>query len=285
MAYQFLDRQLELPRSPEEISSRFTHDQWLMTDSERSALTALLRKLQPECAIEVGTYKGGSLGVLAKYCKKAYTLDVAPSFRDGHGHEYQNVEFITGDSRETLPQLIKKIENSGEKLGFVLIDADHSEQGVRADLNNVLKYTPACPLYIIMHDSFNPGCRKGILTADWSANQHVHLVEADYVVGRFMTKEEDGFRTMWCGFALAALFPERRTGEPIIRQNESLMFNVAYWFSVHAYQKNWNPFYFVPRCLRTIKTTSRRFVTNILKDRSPELYASLKQGRWSNKHR
>lgn len=286
MAYQFLSRQIELPKAPEEISNRYTHDQWLMTDAERSALAALLSKLQPECAIEVGTYKGGSLGLLAKYCKKVYTLDIDPSFRDEHGHQYANVEFVVGDSRETLPQLIKKIENSGEKLGFVLIDADHSEQGVRADLNNVLEYTPVCPLYIVMHDSFNPGCRKGILTANWAENQYVHFVEADYVVGRFVTKEEgDGYCTMWCGFALAMLFPERRTRDLIIRQNESLMFNVAYWFSVHAYQKNWNPFYSVPRVFRGARKTARRFVTNTLKEYSPVLYTSLKNRRRSTNSR
>ena len=238
MAVQFLDGSIKLPTSSAEIGSRFDHDQWLMTDAERSALSALLSELRPECAIEIGTYRAGSLKIISKFCKQVYTLDIDPGFRDTYKERFPDVQFIVGDSGETLPPLLEKIQRSGEPLGFILIDADHTENGMRRDINNVLRYTPTRPLYIVMHDSFNPDCRRGMLTADWSSNPHVHMVELDYIVGRFISKEEgDSYRQMWCGFALAILLPETRHGKVLIHQNGGLMFQKIYWHSIYPYQK------------------------------------------------
>lgn len=238
MATQYLSRTIKLPESCSEIKSRFRNDHWAMTDAERSALSALLNKLQPDCAIEVGTYKGGSLGVISRYCKQVYTLDIDPANSVDNQNKNSNVEFVIGDSNDTLPPLLKNIQRSNVPLGFVLIDADHSEEGVRRDIEHVLNYIPSQPLYIIMHDSFNPGCRKGILKANWSVNPHVHLVEADYVLGRFISKEEKKlYREMWCGFALAILLPEKREGDVIIHENEYLMYKTAFWRSVYPYKK------------------------------------------------
>lgn len=153
---QFLDRSIQLPTSSVEISARFDHDQWQMTDAERSALAALLSELRPECAIELGTYKAGSLGIISKFSKQVYTLDIDPSCPDAYAERFPNAKFIVGKSNETLPPLIEKIQRSDVPLSFVLIDADHSEAGVRGDIENVIRYKPIRPLYIIMHDSFNP---------------------------------------------------------------------------------------------------------------------------------
>ena len=238
MSVQFLDRSVKLPTSSAEIRSRFDHDRWLMTDAERSALAALLSELRPECAIEIGTYKAGSLGIISRFCKQVYTLDIDPSFRDMYGERFPNVQFIVGKSDETLPPLLEKIQRLDEPLGFVLIDANHSEEGVRRDIENVLRYTPMRPLYIIMHDSFNPNCRRGMLMANWLSNPYVHMVEMDYVVGRFISKKEgDNYRGMWCGFALAILLPEPRDGNVLIHQNETLMFQTTYWHSIYPYKK------------------------------------------------
>jgi hypothetical protein len=238
MAIQLLDRSIKLPTSSAEIRSRFDHDQWLMTDAERSALSALLCELRPESAIEIGTYRTGSLSVISKFSKQVYTLDIDPIFRDTYGEIFPDVQFIVGDSGETLPPLLEKIQRSDEPLGFILIDAATSENGVRRDIENLLRYIPIRPLYIIIHNSFHPDCRKGILTANWSSNPHAHMVELDYIVGRFISKDEgDKYRQMWCGFALAILLPEPRDGNVLIHQNEGLIFKKAYWHSIYPYQK------------------------------------------------
>jgi hypothetical protein len=243
MGIQFLSRDLNLPKSAGEIESRFTHDMWLMTDAERSALSVLLGSLRPECAIEIGTYKAGSLGILSKYSNRVYSIDMDPSFKTEYCNRFPNVKFIVGNSQDVLPGLLKNIQRNGEPLGFILVDGNHSGEGIRIDLENVLGFNPSQPLHIIMHDSFNPECRKGILTANWPSNPYVHMLELDYVVGRFASKEEsDNYRTMWCGFALAIMLPEKRVGDILIHQNEFLMFQTAYWRSVYPLQKIKNCF-------------------------------------------
>ena len=243
MSVQFLDRSIRLPASTEQMTERFRFDHWMMTDAERSALAALLQDLRPECALEIGTYRGGSLGVLAKYSRQVYSLDIDPACRQNCGDGFENVEFVTGASEDTLPVVLDKIAASGQALNFVLIDGSHTEDGVRNDINALLRYKPVGPLYILMHDSFNPGCRKGIRTADWAASPYVHLLELDYVHGRLMPKDEGAsYREMWCGFALAVLFPQPRITPFVVHDNEPLGYRAAYWFSVHPYRKLWKPF-------------------------------------------
>ncbi len=95
-----------------------------MTDAERSALAALLSELRPEYAIEIGTYKAGSLGIISKFCKQVYSLDVDPSIRDTFAERFLGVQFLVGKSDETLPPLLEKIQHLNEPLSFVLIDGD-----------------------------------------------------------------------------------------------------------------------------------------------------------------
>jgi hypothetical protein len=111
---------------------------------------------------------------------------------------FPNVKFIVGNSQEVLPALLENIQRNEESLSFVLVDGNHSGEGIRIDLENLLKFGPSQPLNIIMHDSFNPECRKGMLNANWPSNPYVHMLELDFVAGRFATKEDsDDYRTMW----------------------------------------------------------------------------------------
>ena len=278
MAYRILDRDVRLPATPAQLDARFDeNDGWEMLDAERGALTALLGELRPETAIEVGTYRGGSLAVLARFSKKVYSLDIDLTFRDQRGSAYPNVQFVPGYSQNTLPRLIADVRARGEKLGFVLIDADHSEDAVRTDINNVLEYRPESPLYLIIHDSFNPGCRRGILSADWARNPHVHLVEVDYVTGRLFAAEGPGRgRSMWCGFALAVLLPEPRKGPPVLSQNDALMYQAAYKRSGHAHDKSWNPRHWGQRGLSKLRRKGRAVAAGSLKTLAPGLYSRLK---------
>jgi hypothetical protein len=68
-------------------------------------------------------------------------------------------------------------------LSFALVDGDHSTDGVRKDIDNLLRFRPRIPLYIVMHDSLMPECRAGLEQANWAANPHVHAVELDFVSG------------------------------------------------------------------------------------------------------
>ena len=186
MTVQYIDRSIRLPSTAAQARDCLSglHDQWQMLDSERAMLLALLSRLKPQCAIEVGVYRAGSLGVLAPHAAKVYALDIDPGCAASYADRFPNVEFITGPSGTTLPALLDRLQASGESVDFVLIDADHTAAGVRGDIESVLRYRPAKrPLYLVMHDSFNPECRRGMKEANWEANPHVHTVEIDFVVG------------------------------------------------------------------------------------------------------
>lgn len=241
-----------------------------MTDAERLALTALLSDLRPECAIEVGVYRAGSLSVLARHSRKVYALDIDPQCEAQFASQFTNVQFVTGDAKDTLPRVLEQIATAGEALSFVLIDADHSREGVQRDIESVLRFTPTRPLYLVMHDSFNPECRRGMVDADWSSNLHVHAVELDFVPGRFVTEEEpDGDREMWCGFALAVLLPEPRTGPIVIHENEARLFQSALRQSLYRNQRWWNPAY--------LARELRYLVSRALKTHAPAFYATLRR--------
>lgn len=141
--------------------------EWLMSRNERYCLVSLLGKIRPKVAIEVGVRTGGSLQVLSKYCEKVYALDIDPDVENHLKDHFSNVEFITGDSRVTVPQVLKQIQKNNESLEFAIIDGDHSALGVNADIENLLNYVPTTSLSIILHDSFNPTCRRGMLAVDY----------------------------------------------------------------------------------------------------------------------
>jgi hypothetical protein len=114
----------------------------------------------------------------------------------------------------------------------VLIDGDHSREGVRKDVNAVLAYTPRRPVYVVLHDSFNPDVRAGILDADWQESPHAHYLQLDFVVGQFAPCPQG--LEMWGGMGLALLLPKKRTGPLTIRQAGQQMFNIARAFSRYA---------------------------------------------------
>jgi hypothetical protein len=207
-----------------------------MTRWEKYGFASILEAARPKVAIEIGSYKGGSLQIIARYAEKIYSIDLDPSLKERLGHDLPNVEFLTGDSRQILPALLSRIMKSGEELGFVLIDGDHSTEGVRSDINNILRYMPVRPVFIVFHDSFNPDCRKGILTADWSACDHVHYLEVDFVPGvyHFEAFDTSPPRSMFGGLAVALMRPEGRVGPLSIHQCQKGLFETVFVSSSHA---------------------------------------------------
>src|SRR5437867_2221009 len=113
-----------------------------MADPERAALIQLLQAARPEVAIEIGTYKGGSLQVLSSHATKVYSIDTDPQVALTLKPRFANVDFRTGPSSVLLPQVLEEISTRAERLGFVLIDGDHTAEGVRTDIDHVLRHVP-----------------------------------------------------------------------------------------------------------------------------------------------
>lgn len=207
-------------------------DEWAMWESERVMLSFFLQNVGPEVAIEIGTLKAGSLSLISKFSEKVYSLDIDAECKRSYSDKFPNVEFIIGDSKETLPALVNSIETNNERLSFVLIDGDHTKAGALADINNILRIHPVCECFVLIHDSLNPQVRQGILGADWEFCPYVQFVEIDYLFGH-LDSAPLYYRTMWGGFALAILTPEKRNGKLTIRQPQKLQFNSTKWSSVH----------------------------------------------------
>lgn len=192
--------------------SEYTLD-WHMVPAERCALETVLRRLRPKAAIEIGTFRGGSLQTIARFSETVVSIDIDPTVQETLAPKFPEVKFITGDSSQLLPEVFADLEARDIDLQFVLIDGDHTPEGVRRDVETVLTYTPRSPMVILMHDSFNPGCRSGMLTADWESSPHVHCLEIDFVCGQIVPYPEvEVFGEMWGGLAFALLLPEVRSG-------------------------------------------------------------------------
>lgn len=209
---------------------------WQMTRCEKYALYSLLDMVKPDAAIEIGTYRGGSLQVIAAHAKHVYAIDVDPACEQTLTGQFENVTFLTGDSNNMIPAALDLITRSGQSLMFVLIDGGHHAETVRKDVAAVLQHVPDAPMYIICHDSFHPPCRQGIIEADWTSCPYVHYVEVDFVPGVFHYESFDTARprSMYGGLALAQLKPQPRTGPLTIHQSQRHMYDIVYARSRYA---------------------------------------------------
>ncbi len=196
---------------------------WQMLIPERIALTGLLARLRPRCALEVGVYYGGSLSLIAQFCERVWALDIDPEVPDRF-YIPPNVDLRIGEPTNLLANMLDELEAAGEALNFVLIDADHSTDGVRRDIETLIQRPtpPREPMFVLMHDSGNPECRQGIKSAGWAACPHVHHVELDFVPGQIIEHAiSNGRGEVWGGLALAYLNPEPRTGDLMVRASSA----------------------------------------------------------------
>jgi hypothetical protein len=198
-------------------------ENWQMTESERIALTGVLARVRPRGALEVGVYFGGSLSLTAQYCERILAIDIDSTVVERFAKP-DNVELLIGNSQELIPRALQRFDDLRLPLEYVLIDADHSANGVRRDLNLVLRYKPRRPMVILVHDSGNEECRNGILSADWNANPHVHFVQCDFVPGQLIEHSiQNGHGEVWGGLALAYIDPQPRVGDVVVSQGAVTM--------------------------------------------------------------
>jgi len=197
-------------------------EKWQMNDSERIALTGLLARHTPHCSIEVGTYFGGSLSLISQYSEMVFSIDVDDTLRSRF--TFPNVTFLTGRSTEILPHLLHELDRAHIPLEFMLIDGDHTANGVKSDIACLLTYIPKKPLFVVLHDSFNPECRRGMLEAGWNTSPYCHWVDLDFVPGRIVEHHGPSHGELWGGLAAAYFLPVTRNGELQIGQTANQMF-------------------------------------------------------------
>ncbi len=208
-------------------------ENWQMMPWERIALTGVLARMRPKVSLEIGVYYGGSLSLTSHFVEKIYAIDIDPAVRSRFACP-ANADLIIGDSNVEIPKLLKKLDTENTPLELVLVDGDHSQDGVRRDLNLLLKYRPKAPMIILMHDSGNAVCREGIRSADWRACPFVHTVDLDFVPGQIIEHAVTATSAeCWGGFAIAYLLPTARQGELVIQEGARTSIK-----SIHYASKN-----------------------------------------------
>lgn len=214
---------------------RFMKNEWHMENAERMALIYLLSRIKPSVSLEIGTFRGGSLAPIADFSEFVFTCDLVSPSRSLMD-SYQNVEFVVGDSRVTLPPLTESLNNDRRQVNFVLIDGNHSTDAVLADLSNVLRLEVQTEMWVLFHDAFNPAVRHAINSYDWSSDPRVRYLDLDFVPGIFH-KREDIYRQMWGGLALAYLNSDVCHTPPTRACANELMFEEILKVSSHSEER------------------------------------------------
>lgn len=170
-----------------------------MSFGERAALEGVLSERKPRLAIEIGTYEGGSLSFLARHCEHVHTFDLDDLVEDRA--RYDNVTFHIGDSKLLLPALLNELEREDREVDLALVDGDHSAEGVRGDLQNLLDSSATRSTLILLHDTMNEETRRGIESVGLAAHPKVVYYELDFVPGyEFAGGHFDG--QVWGGLGL-----------------------------------------------------------------------------------
>lgn len=161
-----------------------------MSAREKLSLIGILELLRPESCLEFGYHRGGATKWLAKYCDSVITVDVN-EFVMSAGQNHSNVTAWNCSTEEA----VKRIKENNHKFDFAIIDADHSRRAVARDLSGIIKQVDV----ILMHDSSNPSCRKGML--DILTNQDSHAYNLDFITSSI---KYDG---LWGGLGVAIRSP------------------------------------------------------------------------------
>lgn len=163
-----------------------SNENHLMSSREKLGLIGLLYCLRPESVVEFGFHRGGTTHWLAKFAKKIITVDVN-EFVSSESKQYPNVEAWNCSTIDA----VEKIRRQGMSFDLAIVDADHSRKAVCKDVSGLLEHAEV----ILMHDSFNPECRKGMKDALMSQKSHAYYLD-------FMPSviKQDG---LWGGLGIA----------------------------------------------------------------------------------
>lgn len=159
---------------------------WLMSTREKLGLIGLLELLKPKTVLEFGYHRGGATKWLSRYSGSLITVDVN-EFVGQAENDFQNVRAWNCTTQEAL----KRIKNDSLHFDLAIVDADHSRVAVASDIRGLLDHANL----ILMHDSCNPDCRKGM--KDALKDQTSHAYYLDFITSIY---KHDG---LWGGLGLA----------------------------------------------------------------------------------
>jgi hypothetical protein len=170
---------------------------WQMSRGERAAVEGVLSQLGPSLAIEIGSMEGAALQRIAAHAGEVHSFDLSPPSLPLPA----NVTVHTGDSHELLAPFLAELEAQGRNVDFVIVDGDHSPDGVRRDIEDLLNSRAVARSVILIHDTANEGVRSGIDAVRFAAWPKVVHVELDWIPGQLFA--EPALRDeLWYGLGL-----------------------------------------------------------------------------------
>jgi hypothetical protein len=170
---------------------------WQMSLGERAAVEGILSQLRPALAIEIGTAEGACLQRIAAHAAEVHSFDLdAPSLPVPG-----NVTLHTGDSHELLPRFLETLADQGRNVDFVMVDGDHTPEGVRQDLEHLLDSPALVRTVILVHDTANERVRAGVDAVRFAAWPKVCEVDLDWIPGRLFA-ETPLRNELWYGLGL-----------------------------------------------------------------------------------
>ena len=199
------------PHPPGGPGGLLAHDPWQMTPGERAALEGLLARLRPALAVEIGTAEGGSTRCLARYAGEIHSFDL--THPEGLTDELPALIAHTGDSHVLLPAFLERLAASGRSVDFALVDGDHSADGVRRDVEDLLASPAVERAVIVAHDTANEEVRDGLLAAGIHDHPGVAYADLDFVAGHLSARGPYAGQ-LWGGLGLIVVDREARAGRP-----------------------------------------------------------------------
>jgi len=207
----------------------FSDSVWQMTLGERAAIEGVLAQLKPRLAIEIGSADGGGLRRIAAHSEEVHSIDLVPPQMPVE--EMPNVTLHTGDSHQLLPEALERFAEQGHKVDFVLVDGDHSAEGIRRDLDDLLSSPAVANTVILIHGVTNEQVRSGLDTVRYVAYPKVAHVNLDFVPG-YMRREPDHRHELAGGLGLVIVDATRTAYFPAVPVIED-----RYYAAGHLYPR------------------------------------------------
>ena len=152
------------------LSDAWTEATWLGAQALKNPLDLwvyqeIMFETRPQLVIETGTYRGGSAAFLASVCDllgegEIVSIDIE-HLRDDYP-EHPRITYLGGRS-STDPEVLAEVRARAEgKRTLVILDSDHSQSHVEAEL---AEYAGLVPVggYVIVEDSNIGQIRKDLL--------------------------------------------------------------------------------------------------------------------------
>ena len=220
---------------------------WLMSTREKLVIIGLLQCLKPKKVIEFGYHRGGATKWLSQYADKVISVDVN-EFVSKASEKYSNVESWNCPTGEA----INKIKSNNQTFDLAIIDADHSRKAVANDVSGILPYAEV----ILMHDSFNPACRRGMLDALKSQSSHAFYL--DFIPSML---KQDG---LWGGIAIA--WKSKSPGRKKEFCGEKSSYTAVWWqSSIHFSSKLLEINHFLSQIWQNIISKVRIFAGKVIR--------------------